>query len=70
MALHVAESEIRTPWAVSCSRPCSTGLIYMTMAEYSRQMSLPDARWQCPRCGELGFWSDENYEAFQEPEDA
>jgi len=64
------ESEIRTPWAVHCQRPCSQGLIYMTQQEYARQMSRPYYRWECPRCGELGVWSDDNYEAFQEPSDA
>ena len=69
--IHRQESDHPTPYAVWCVEtfdvgkpPCNSGrLIYLTDAEYSRQMELPDAVWKCPRCGGEAQWSDENYES-------
>lgn len=39
------------------------GPIYLTEAEYDRQMMAPDALWKCPRCHAGATWDDLNYEA-------
>jgi len=64
------ESEAPTPYAVHCVEtfdvgkpPCNGGdLIYLTAEGYDSQMSMPDARWKCPRCGGQAIWSDDNFE--------
>ena len=55
------ESPTPTPYAVNCKEH---GLVYLTEAEYDRQMMLPDSLWQCPRagCSHFATWDDENYE--------
>ena len=61
------ESQYPTPWAVRCC--CSPTLVYLTEDEYLSQLSRPDNRWSCPRCGKTAKWDDDNYEAYQEVEE-
>lgn len=48
-----------TPYAVHCRLH---GLVYLSQAEYDRQMDDPNSLWKCP-CGRLAEWDDDNYEA-------
>ena len=50
-----------TPYAVQCPEH---GQVFMDHDEYMRQLCRPDSRWECPRCGELAWWDDENYERY------
>lgn len=44
---------------------CNKGeIIYLTQAEYDRQLSNPNRHWKCPRCNHDALWDDENYEKF------
>lgn len=64
-------SDSPTPWAIICdpvdmhgvgvmSGGC--GQVFLTRKEYLRQLSLPDARWVCPKCGASPVdFDDENY---------
>lgn len=69
------ESRTPTPWALLCSSAtCGPGgergpvaiwrvrRVFLTEAEYTRQIKAPDARWVCPRCQEEAEWDDETYE--------
>ena len=60
----------RTPYAIHCQGPMPEyvcGLVYLTQAEYDRQMRYPDAIWSCPICRMRGAqWDDENYEEMRE----
>lgn len=65
------ESLEPTPYAVYCYgvdpgiglTSCNEGrLIYLTEEFYEFQMSMPDARWKCPRCRGDAGWSDDNFE--------
>lgn len=49
----------RTPYAVLCE---GHGQQFLTEAQYDYQMSRPNARWACPRCGEDSGFDDEEYE--------
>lgn len=55
------ESKTPTGYAVNCPMD---GLVYLTDAEYSRQMSRPDSSWSCPRCGRPADWDDATYELY------
>jgi hypothetical protein len=55
-----ALSTTPTPFAVICT---AHGRQFMTSDEYGRQLSRPDSRWTCPKCGEIGQFDDDNYEA-------
>lgn len=49
-----------TPYLIHCPKD---GPVYLTQAEYNRQIRKPDSRWQCPECNhEPCDWDDENYE--------
>jgi hypothetical protein len=50
-----------TPFAVDCYRH---GKVYLTDAEYERQLSCPDKGWSCPYplCGLAATFDDDNYE--------
>jgi predicted RNA-binding Zn-ribbon protein involved in translation (DUF1610 family) len=68
---HSPESSTRTPWAVicpTCGRP-GDHLVFLTREEYMRQLSSPDYKWECPRCGQNATWSDSNYELADEDEE-
>ena len=65
-------SPVPTAWAVRClaahemAPPCNEGkLIFLTYAEYMRQMNRPDSLWKCPYCGYEACWDDNNYESFE-----
>jgi hypothetical protein len=62
------ESKTETGFAVYCRSGCNPGgeAIHLTEEEYTRQLSRPDARWSCPRCGEFAVWSDAIYEKYME----
>lgn len=63
------ESEDPTPYAVRCNY-CSPGeLIYMRRDFYLEQMMAPDAKWICPRCGQVASWDDDNYEERMQPDE-
>lgn len=55
-----AIATLGTPWAVLCAEH---GRVFMTEDEYGRQLSRPDSRWTCPKCGEVSDFDDDNYEA-------
>jgi transposase-like protein len=62
----------KTPWAVIClashelGKPCNNGeRIYLTKKEYMKQLSNPDARWKCPKCGYDASFDDENFQDFE-----
>lgn len=61
----VTESPTPTPWAVECGEH---GQVFLTEAEYSRQMANPDNNWTCPRCGADAGWDDDNYEKSLPPD--
>ena len=47
---------IPSPYAIICYDCLTTveigcGRVYLTEAEYLRQLSRPDSCWMCPRCG-------------------
>jgi len=52
-------STIETPYALECG---VHGQVFLTEAEYLRQLSRPDDRWVCPLCGAVSCWDDSNYE--------
>jgi hypothetical protein len=65
------ESATPTVYAVICR---VHGRVYLTEAEYLRQLRRPDSRWECPRfvddvpsefgpCGRPSNFDDETYEA-------
>jgi hypothetical protein len=56
------ESPTPTPWAVLCQ---AHGQVFLTEAEYDRQLMRPDSVWECPRagCSHFARWDDDNYEA-------
>lgn len=54
-----------TPYLVHCRRD---GALFLTEAEYSRQMWNPDRGWECPYCGGPAEWDDDNYEATEPTE--
>ena len=54
-----AIAEFATPYAVLCREH---GQVFLTKDEYGRQLSRPDALWQCPKCGEEATWDDDHYE--------
>jgi len=58
------ESSTPTPWAVRCyfCEPEGGHLVYLDREEYIAQLSRPDSRWSCPRCGETAPWDDANYD--------
>ncbi len=49
-----------TPYAVDCP---DCGTVHMTNPCYDLQMDCPDAKWRCPRCGQVGEWNDAVFEA-------
>jgi hypothetical protein len=49
----------QTPWAVLCP---THGQVFLTDAEYDKQMDDPETLWTCPICGERAEWDDDNYE--------
>lgn len=49
-----------TPYLVHCR---THGKVFLTEAEYQRQMWNPDNGWTCPECGADADWDDDNYEA-------
>lgn len=62
-----AHGRARTPYAVDCRGPWDLpgggcGLVYLTEAEYERQMMAPDKTWRCPLCRYEADWNDDNYE--------
>lgn len=50
----------RTPYAVLCD---DHGQQFLTAEQYDHQMSRPNSRWRCPRCGAPAHWDDDEYEA-------
>lgn len=63
------ESTTPTPWAVLCKNDLC-GRVFLTEAEYQRQMNAPDARWMCPRCCQDAEWDDDTYEQAMEASNA
>jgi hypothetical protein len=47
-----------TPYAVNCP---THGQVFLTEAEYSRQMWKADSVWMCPDCHQPAQWDDDNY---------
>lgn len=66
---------VRTPYAIRChgwekDDPEAHGLVYLTEAQYDRQMELPHSTWSCPLCGiKPASWDDENFEEMMEESD-
>jgi hypothetical protein len=58
------QSITKTPYAIICPRHKQ---IYLTSQEYSRQLDLPNARWECPICGATAEFDDDNYAEAYEP---
>ncbi len=73
------ESSQPTAWAVLCPEH---GRVFLTEAEYTRQLHRPDASWKCPRyvfsaedvrngtigpCGAPSSFDDLTYEEWYEP---
>jgi hypothetical protein len=58
-------SSTPTPFAVICRRH---GRVYLTEAEYTRQMMNPDNLWQHPGCDERADFDDETYERSVDPD--
>jgi hypothetical protein len=50
-----------TPYAIICYEHSQ---VFLTLEEYSYQMSRPDSLWKCPLCGEVADWDDDNYELY------
>lgn len=64
-----------TRWAVLCPKH---GRVYLSEAEYERQLALVATRWTCPQacspldvipdeagiCGEVCEWDDETYDTW------
>lgn len=48
-----------TRYAVQCE---GCGRVFLTEREFSRQVEHPTLKWECPRCGAVATWDDENYE--------
>lgn len=42
------------------------GAVDLDYGEYDAQMSQPDARWACPKCGRVSGFDDERYEQLME----
>ena len=66
-----AHGRERTAYAVNCLGPWDMpghgcGLVYLTEAEYNRQMDAPDSTWRCPLCRYDASWLDENCEQMME----
>jgi len=55
-----------SPFAVQCWHGGRPTKVYLTRAEYGRQLSRPDSMWTCPACGKDAFWDDANYEVHQD----
>lgn len=49
-----------TPYRVRCHDRC--GFVYLSEAEYDRQMMSPDSLWKCPKCRSSATWDDAHYE--------
>ena len=49
-----------TPYRIECP---NCGSVYLSQAEYERQMREPALRWRCPLCAAEAEWDDANYEA-------
>lgn len=47
-----------TPYLVECP---SHGRVYLTVSEYTRQLSLGDEPWTCPLDGREAQFNEENY---------
>lgn len=45
------------------------GNVDIDKAEYDRQMSNPNSRWKCPRCGSVSEFDDERFEEINLPEE-
>jgi hypothetical protein len=54
-----AVSKTPTPWAVRCP---NHGQVFLTHAEYVRQMYHADTLWLCPTCKEASWFDDANFE--------
>lgn len=61
----VRVSEKPTPYLVHCREH---GQVFLTEAEYTRQMDNPDNGWTCPHCGADAGWDDDNYESYLPPD--
>jgi hypothetical protein len=70
-----AVSEKPTPYAIICSGDPDIGhngcgKVYLTDAEYDRQMMAADQTWRCPVCQfGLAQFDDENFESFDTKEE-
>jgi len=49
-----------TGYAIDCPK-CNT--VHLSKEEYFRQVSQPDDRWECPKCGAISDFNDEIYES-------
>ena len=60
-------SATETPWAVICPRH---GQVFLTEAEYERQMLNPDNLWECaqPDCPARAEFDDDNWEKHLPPD--
>jgi len=56
----------KTPWAILCP---SDGKVYLTKAQYHKQMMSPNKKWDCPECGMTSEWDDDNFESYHESEE-
>lgn len=62
----IRESIEPTPYATYCY---DCGLVCMTKEWYREQMSRPDSKWVCARCGQTAEWDDETYEDWLEEQE-
>lgn len=49
-----------TPYRVICGE---CGPQPLSSKQYGEQMQRPNARWSCPRCGDIASFDDEFYES-------
>lgn len=52
-------SDKPTRYAVICP---NHHRVFLTPEQYNAEMSNPDARWTCPKCGAVAEFDDANYE--------
>lgn len=58
-AVDAETGERVTPYRVIC-REC--GSQQLSHRQYEEQMQKPNARWSCPKCGDVASFDDEFYE--------
>jgi len=59
-------SQEATPYAVRCPKH---GRVFLTQAEYTRQMCIANELWICPLCNRSAQFDDDNYESFVEADE-